>query len=376
MKSLFRHYILPIATLSSGIIGVGFLSLPYITLKVGIIPMIFYFIVLTAMVASVNIIFAKITLRTPDFKRWPGFVEHYFGRLPKKIILVTYTAGGMGVMLVYLIIGSQFLSIVFGPIFGGSAFVYLLIYLAGAGVCIYFGVKAISRVDFLALLLVAAIIFLITIKGVSHINLSNITLFGDEGIGALRKNWLLPYGALLFSLWGAGFIPEIEEMVRGNKKSLKKIIVISTFITATFYFLFTVLVLSITGTGTTESALVGLEGPLGPGLVSVALCMGIITTFIAFVAEGLLLKKIFMYDMGQKEFPSWVVVCAGPLALFLLGFNSFVSIISFVGGVMLSIDGILILLMYKKIGGRSIILYPMVLIFILGIAYELVYFIK
>src|SRR5262245_38416662 len=99
-SKLFRYYILPIATLSSGIIGVGFLSLPYITVRVGIIPMIFYFIVLTAIVVIVNIMLAQVALKTPDFKRWPGFVEHYFGRFHKKVILVTYTIGGMGVMLV------------------------------------------------------------------------------------------------------------------------------------------------------------------------------------------------------------------------------------------------------------------------------------
>ena len=193
-------------------------------------------------------------------------------------------------------------------------------------------------------------------------------------VGLSAVIYSVSYGALLFSLWGAGFIPEIEEMVSRRKKSLKRIMIIATVGTGIFYFLFALLIVSITGVNTSESALVALQNSLGSGVVSIVLLMGVITTFMAYIAEGILLKKIFMYDMGQKKIPSWLVVCFAPLALFMLGFNSFVPVISFIGGVLLSIDGILILLIYRKIGGRTIILYPMIAVFILGFIYELVYF--
>jgi len=43
------------------------------------------------------------------------------------------------------------------------------------------------------------------------------------------------------------------------------------------------------------------------------------------------------------------MTCFIPMILFLLGLRSFIAIISFVGGVLLVIDSILILLMYRKI---------------------------
>ena len=82
-----------------------------------------------------------------------------------------------------------------------------------------------------------------------------------------------------------------------------------------------------------------------------------------------------MYDMNIKEFPAWVFTCFVPLILFLLGFNSFLSLISFIGGVFLGINGIFILLIYNKIGGKKILMYPLALIFILGMIYEMYYFI-
>jgi amino acid permease len=180
----------------------------------------------------------------------------------------------------------------------------------------------------------------------------------------------------MFSLWGTGLIPEIEEMLRGKKKSLTRVIVIGTLIPAIIYLAFIFLILGITGPHTTESALVGLKNVLGNGVISLAFLTGIITTFIAFIAQGLLLKKVLMYDVGVKPFTAWGLVCFTPLLLVLLGLNSFIGLISLVGGVLLGIDGVLIMLIYRKIGGKWYVAYPLMLVFILGAVYSLIYFVN
>ncbi len=372
LKNLFRNYIYPVATLAGSIVGVGFLSLPYITLKVGLWPMLFYFAVLIPLVVFIHVIFGRICVATPDFKRWPGFVGFYFGSAAKKVMSVVMVLGGFGVLLVYLIIGSQFLTAIFSPMLGGGQFNYLLLYFILASALIFFGIKIISKFDFWALVLLVVSLAAIFIEGYGKINLQNIFVpFSGQ-----FSNLFLPYGAIMFSLWGTGLIPETEEMVLGRKKSLRKIIITSLLIPAVIYLLFIFLILGISGSSTTESALLGLKDFLGGPIISIALFIGVITTFTCFVAQGLLLKKVFMYDIGLKEFPAWLLVCCAPLMLFFLGFNSFIGLISFIGGVLLSLEGILILLMYQKIGGKKIIVYPLAVFFILGIAYEIFYFIK
>ncbi|MEK7664193.1 MAG: aromatic amino acid transport family protein [Patescibacteria group bacterium] len=384
VKEFFKNYVYPIATMSGSIIGVGFLSLPYIASRVGIWPMLFYFVILTAIVVLIHVILGEISLRTPDFKRWPGFVGFYFGNWAKRIIVIPMILGSFGVLLAYLIVGSQFLNAIFSQIIEGDLLFYVFSYFIILSLAVYFGVKAISRLEFWAIVLLLISILLIFIKGFFHINLNNILIVNWElGIG----NFLLPYGAILFSLWGTALIPEAEEMIRGRKQSLKKIIIVATLIPAIIYLLFIFLVLGITGSQTTESALVGVKNVLGNGISSIILFVGVITTFTAFIAHGLFLKKMFIYDLGIKEKFAWVLVCFTPLILYLLGFNSFITIVSFIGGVLLGVDGILILLMYQKIGGshsshkasawrRNIIIYPLMLVFILGIIYSLIYFIK
>lgn len=368
MKDFFKHYVYPIATLSGSIIGVGFLSLPYVASKVGIWPMLFYFLILTVVVVCIHVIFSEIALKTPDFKRWPGFLEFYFGNWAKKAILVPIILGSFGVLLAYLIVGSHFLYAIFSPMFGGDVFLYVFLYFIILSLAVYFGIKAISRLEFWAIVALLVSLCLIFIKGFSQISISNL-LIQDTGYGI--QDFFLPYGAILFSLWGTALIPEAEEMIRGHKKSLKGIVIVGTLIPAIIYLSFTFLVLGITGSATTESALIGVSNVLGNGLTSVILFVGVITTFTAFMAQGLFLKKVFVYDLKVNEKVSWVLVCLTPLILFLLGLNSFIPIISFVGGVLLGIDGILILIIYQKIGGKKIVAYPLMAVFVLGIIYTL-----
>lgn len=374
-NDFFKNYIYPIAMMSGSIIGVGFLSLPYITLRVGIFTMLFYFAVLTSLMIFLHVIFGKISLKTPDFKRFPGFVGYYLGDFAKKTTLVLTVFGLFGVLLAYLIVGGRFLEAVFSPVFGQSNFFYTALYFLAAGTVIYFGLRVVSRIEFWALIFLLAILVIVFLKSFSSISFQNIFLNSLPVIKNF-KTMFLPYGAILFSLWGMGLIPEVEEMLKGRKHTLKKIIIISTLIPAVFYFLFILLILGVTGSSTTDSALVGLKNFFGNGLSSVALLIGVATTFAAFTAHGLVLKKMLVYDAGLKEHQAWALACFVPLILFLIGLNAFIPLISFIGSVFLGINGIFILLIYKKIGGKKWVIYPLSLIFILGIVYEIIYFIK
>ncbi len=374
LKDLFKNYIYPIAVFSGGMIGVGFLSLPYITLQSGIWLMLFYFLIITALIVVINLIFCDISLKTPDFKRFPGFVGHYLGKWPEFFTMILMILGTFGVLLIYLLIGGQFLTSVFQPLFSGSELTYVLIYFLIVSVIIYFDIKVIARVEFWIIILLFLSLFIVFIEGFSHIKLSNIFI---SNFKFQISNLFLPYGPLLFALWGIGLIPEIEEMLikDKNKKHLKKIIAISTILISVFYLLFVLLILGITGNKTDETALTGLQNFLGDGVVMISLFIGALATLTAFITQGIVFKKVLMYDLRIKHWQAFVMTCFTPLILFLLGLKSFIPLISFIGGVFLGIDGILILLIYKKIGGRNIIIYPLSLVFLLGVIYEIIYFV-
>lgn len=371
VKNILERYIFPTAVFCGGMIGVGFLSLPFVATKAGIWATIIYFIVVTVLMLSLNLVFVKISLKTPDFKRFPGFAKHYLGHWGQAVASVCIVFGTIGVLLAYIIVGGEFLTNIFLPIFGGSNFIYTFLYFLAGSLIVFFGIKAIARAETLVLVGLILCLAFIFLKNFGHINLNNIIATGSE---TSFKNLFLPFGPLVFSLWGAALIPEVEEMLIGKKKNLKKIIFWSVCTVAIFYLLFVLLIVGITGTGTTESALTGLRNFLGNGSSTAALLAGVLATFTAFIAQGIVLKKTLMFDLGVKHWQAFVMTTFTPMILFLMGFKSFISIVSFIGGVLLGVEGILILLMYKKIGGKKIVIYPLLLIFVLGIAYEIFYF--
>jgi amino acid permease len=366
MKRIFYA----IATLSGTIIGVGFFSLPYILFKVGFWVMLAYFLILGILVILVHLLFGELSLATPDFKRLPGFAKFYLGNWGKIIALISAIFGFYGVLLAYLIIGGQFLTNLLLPTFGGSNIVYTLFYFLAGAIFIYFGIRPISQIEFFDALLFFAILLFILLLGFSYFKTENLFV-------SFEKNSLfLPYGPILFSLWGAAIIPEIEEMLKEEKKKLKKVILISILLCALFYFLFAVLVSGICGIKTSKDALSGLKEILGTQVLNLFYLFGVFATFTSFVSLGLTLKKTFWYDLKINKNLALMIALLPPLFFFFFGFKEYITVISLVGAITLAIDGSLILLMYKKIRPKAFFIFPLILIFLAGIFYQIIYFLK
>ncbi len=368
-KEIFKE-VYAVATLAGTIIGVGLFSLPYITMKVGVLVMLVYFLILGILVIVIHQIFGELSLKTPDFKRLPGFAKIYLGRRGEIMAYLSTIMGSFGALLAYLIVGGEFLENLLSPFLGGNNFIYTLIYFIIGAILIFFGIKAIAKVEFWGLVLFFLILIAIFWRGLPFLKIENFSFVPEI------KHLFLPYGAILFSLWGASLIPEVEEMLISQKRLIRRVISVSILIAIFVYLFFIFLILGITGAKTTESALTGLKNFLGDGIVSLGLIFGIFTTFTSFIAIGLTLKKVFMFDLGFKKLNALIISCFVPMTLFLLGLKSFIAIISFIGGVLLGVDGILILLMYKKIGGKNIVVYPLLFIFLFGVIYEIIYFVK
>ncbi len=368
MKTLYG-----IAILSGTIIGAGLFSLPYITSVVGIYVMIGYLVFLGAVSLLVHYFLGEVALKTPDFLRLPGFAKHHLGKKAQKLAYASGIMGMLGAVLAYLILGGEFLTALLSPHMGGNLLQYTTIYFAISSVFIYFGIKAIAKIEFWSIIIFLGLLGLTFINGFDKITLDNLTFY-HEG----KFDIFLPYGALLFALWGGALIPEIEETLSptGEKKKLLKIIPLGIFLAIFISLFFVVIVFGITGENTTREALVGLENYLGGEVASLMLAFGLLVVFTSLITIGLTVKKILWYDLKMKEKASWAVACFVPFILFLLGVKDFIVVIGIVGATMIAIDAILILLMYEKIKEKKVrlITYPLIFLFVLGIIYEVVYF--
>ncbi len=336
-----KNFIYALSVFLGTIIGVGFFALPYITTRVGLWTILFYFLFLGLIVIFLQLLFAEVVMRTKDQRRLPGYARLYLGKWGERIASITTVLGLSGAMLAYLIVGGEFLRSLFSPIFGNNILIYTFIYFIAGAILIYFGIKSIAKIEFFAVTLLIVILLIIFGQGFNLIGIENLFNFDPAYI-------FLPYGVILFSFWGMALIPEIKEMLFKKERELKKIIPLAVFISAMIYLFFIFIVVGITGEGVSKDAISGLRGYLDNWVIGLALLFGILATFTSFITIGLTLKKVFWYDFNLPKNLAWLIACFGPFILFLLGMRDFIMVIGLVGGVMLGIDGIIIILMHFK----------------------------
>jgi len=376
-------YIKSIFVLLGTIVGAGIFALPFAAMKAGFWIFVFYLLIMIWIVFLIQSFYAEIVLAEKEKKRLPGYAEKYLGMKWKTFSFLVITVELFGAILAYLIIGGRFLSSFFSFYlkgFDGNYLLGLLFFFVAGSYLIFKGIKGISWIEFFLFSFLILILLILFFKSFPFIDFSNFKSFDFRFLA-------LPYGAILFSLWGMAIIPEIKEMIasfgfNNLRKRLKTVIFSSTFSAALIYLFFVFIVLGVSGEKTSREAISGLKEILGNEIVNLGFLFGFISCFTSFITLGLTLKKTLWYDFGLPKNFSWFLTCFFPFGLVLLGINNFVNIISFTGAVAMGCEGIIIFWLYKTFLKKEFskkinsFFYFLPFIFLLGIILELFYFLS
>ncbi len=376
-----KNFFYATAVLIGTIVGAGVFSIPFVAAQSGFLIGAVFLVVLTGVSLLIHLIYGEIVCRTKEKHRLVGYAEHYLGKKGKAVITFSVLFGLYGSLLVYIIISGEFLSAIFSPLFGGAPFVYSLIFFAVGALAVFMGLALIERLELVMALFLILVIFLIFFSGLPQLDISNLETIN-------LKHFFLPYGVILWALAGGAAIPEIKEIIKLDGKRYKKVIIWGTIIPAVLYFLFMFMVVGVTGPATSTEAIKGLANFLGRGIIILGAIFGALAAISSFFILGLCLKKVFWYDYKINKHLSWFLVCSVPLIAFLLGLREFIPIIGFLGVVLGAIEGTALVLIYKKakkLGNREpeyslkipkIITYALIGVFILGLVYQIFYFVK
>lgn len=369
-----KKFINALAIYVGTILGVGLFGLPYVGAQSGFLILFLLLIIVGGIAAVVNIFYAEIASTTKGLHRLPGYAQLYLGNWAKPIAFVVKTLAIFGSLLAYLIIGGQFLA----NLFNGPVYLYTFIFFILGAMLIWKDKKSIGPVELVMLFIFGGAILFLFFSGFSDIIFSNLKVIKFDNI-------FVPYGVIVFSLWGASIVPEIKEQLNGNFKQIKKLIISGLLICVVIYILFNLLIIGISGQDTAKDAISGLAGTLGSWVLDIGYIFGIIATFTSFIALGLTVKKLFWYDYRLPKKIGWFLACFIPLGLFIAGLQDFISVIGITGAVMLGIDGILIILIYlklkqkqksKKLSGIRALGYSIMLLLSLGVVLEVFYFVS
>lgn len=355
------------------IVGVGIFGLPYVAFKAGFLVILFYFFLISAVAIIIHLLFGKICLGTKGLQRFPGYVGKYLGQGWKKVTFFSTSLGLLGALLAYLIVGGEFLKFLLEPLFGGGATIYTLLFFAAGAYLIFQGIKNISNIQLVLLGVFFVIVIFFFVRAFSFIDINHLKSID-------LKFFTLPFGVVIFSLWGSALVPEIKEMLRGREKMLRSVIIWGILIAAITYLFFIFTILGASGQNTSKEAISGLAYTLGNNIVKLGFIFGIITCFTSFITLGLTFKKVLWYDFKIPKNISWAIACFLPLGLFFVGFREFIDVIGVVGALSIGFEAVLTIFLYKaflkrkKSGRINPLLYLLTIFFILGIAFQIYYF--
>ena len=334
-----------VAILVGTVIGAGILGIPYVVAKAGFWTGVFDILILGSIVMIIFLYMGEITLRTKGFHQLTGYAERYLGPWGRRLMAFTMVFGIYGALIAYLIGEGQALA----AIFGGPPILFSILFFLIVSAIIYLGVKAVGESEIWLILAIIGIIIVLSIFAIPFISTDNF-------IGFDLAKVFVPYGVILFAFIGAAAIPEMREALVKNEKLMKKAIIIGAITPIAVYFLFTIIIIGVTGISTTEIATIGLGKIVGSHIIVFGNLFAVFTMATSFLTLGLALQEMYNYDYKLKHYLAWGLTCFIPLAIALSNKTTFIKAIGIAGVIAGGLEGLLIILMAfkaKKLGNRE-----------------------
>lgn len=341
MKEKSAPFFLPFAAFIGTVFGVGLYSLPYVMSQSGIWIFLLFLIIVAALVYFVNIMFADVIIQTPVKDRFLGYVREYVGPRAEKVFAWVTIIGFWGTFLVYLLVLGEFAHTVFGSVFSFSPVFYSLLFFIVTAFIIFRGGRAVEKTDVVMLFVATLLLVLLFVLGRG--SLSYIISRPANTLGAI-----LPYGALMFAMWGAGVIPELVNQLRSSPQHVKKLIRLGLIAPVVVAFCFSLFIVGMSGSGTSQEAFAGLSERIGSTAAIVGSCIGMITIGLAYTNLGWVSRKMLMLDMSMSRLRSMGIILLPPLLLLLVGLHNFVLVISIIGAIFLAFQGLMIFQLYYR----------------------------
>ena len=286
--------------------------------------------------------YADIILETKGNHRFPGYVKKYLGPWAFWIAIFTAIIQSLVVLTIYLTLARSFLDVLFSS---NAELIKVLFFWIISSLGIFLSLSNLASIELWITFGIMAIIFFIFGLGFTELKTLNLNYF--------LPNWSLvfmPLGPILFALSGRVAIPALVDYFRDLKLStlsdLKRAIEWGTILPAIIYagFVFGIASLS---PAITVDAISGLAGSVPYLALALVAVLGLLSLFSSYIVIGLDVVKTLSYDL--KIPPAALknsIVIGVPILIYLAGFKNFIQLISFAGGIFLSLESIFVIAMW------------------------------
>lgn len=369
MKSL-KNLIDGTGIVVAATLGAGIFALPYTFKNAGWLTGIVYLIFLGGAVVYAHFIYWQTLAATKEKKSLLGLARTLFGKIGFNMGLLSIVFGLILALVVYLVLGAGFLKIIF-PFLGTKTALTLFWLLISLP--LLQKIRRLLNLEAWAVFFVSAIILWIFFDALGK----SIILPPSVNL----DNLFLAFGPVLFALAGWTAIePLYEQRERlGIKNRPLLILFLGTGFAALLYILFVFGIFSSVGSANiiTPDTLSGLSWPTWK--LTLLSTLGILAIWTSNELISLEIENSLKSGLQWNAASSLVFVLLVPITLVILGLNNFLRVLGLVGGVFLSLQYLLILLVGGRVlrfgGLKKFFVNFISLIFVAAAVYEVYYFI-
>lgn len=374
---MYKNIILPASLLAGTIIGAGIFALPFVFNQAGTGLGILHLIIFGLALTALHLIYADIIARTKEDHRLAGYARSYLGNWAFGAAIIINVIGLILTLTIYLVLSVSFINL----FAAGLASIYkILIFWFLGSLAIFLGINRLALSELLITAGIGAIILIIFIYGfVSPV--SSVSIFSFNW-----GNLFLPYGVVLFALMGSTAIPSVVGYFRKNNLpaiKAKTPIILGTLAPVLIYTLFVFGVLKLSKI-VSDDSITGLIGQIPPALLWLLGILGAVSLWSSYIVFGRNVQKSLQYDMRFPPFSAALATIILPLLLYFLGLQNFLELVAIAGGVFISLEGVLTILIWLKARQQDseikilknfpvVLAYLLLLIFAGGIIYTIVY---
>src|SRR3989338_5733066 len=336
---MWKKAIFQVSLLAGTIIGAGVFALPFVFNTVGVGAGFFYLVLGAIVFTIIHLMYADVVMRTAGEHRFLGYAGIYLGRQSFLPILLMTVVETVFVLAIYLILSKSFSQLVNFP--GGDLEAVLFFWFVSS-LSIFLGLRKIAILELLATAGMIMIIGLVFLWG-----LGVLDQFKFGGFVLDWKILFLPLGPVLFSLSGRVAVPSLVSY-DSDKKSVRNSIIIGTFLPAIVYGLFVLSVLGLS-LNVSEDAVSGLVGQIPDfGMILIGV-FGLLSLWTSYIAVGFDVFKSFLQDLRLSKWVAPALIAFGPLVVYFFSSQSFIYLVSLVGGFFLALESLLIILMWLRV---------------------------
>ncbi|MBU1089117.1 hypothetical protein KKA02_04555, partial [Patescibacteria group bacterium] len=326
----------------SGMVGAGIFSLPFVYSQSSFNLSILGLIFLTLITAFINLLYIDIINATPGDHQLPGYAQIYLGSFFKNISILNISLTSLGATYAFTTLASGFLTVLFP---------YLSVYLATAIFLIFLFLIHINNNKFSNKLsdIIPILFLFLPVFFFSFIFQNRLPSI------VINNPSLVFFGPTIFALSGFTILPEVEEILRGQKnykKLFKKASLIGLFLASFLYLLFSYSILKISGPFLTQNLVDGLV-QVSPFLSKILAIFGLCVTFSASLIFLNIFKEVFYRDLNIKQNLARFLPILIPIIAITIIKTSFISVISLIGSLSVFLSAIIISLIRLKLPHKN-----------------------